>query len=181
MRFISVLLVLSNRINLLFLFRQVGTPADRKIHQLELQQYSGLFIKPKDVVKKFTGCVVYSISDLYQLQGSSHKTIIYCSPIVNWLTEYRVFVCNGQIIAIKHYHGDATIELNMQEVHNTINCLENSEEGTAGYGIDFGVLANGETALIEWNDGFGLGSYGLDKELYTNLIIARWEELTKNR
>ena len=53
-----------------------------------------------------------------------------------------------------------------------------SGESTAGYGVDFGVLSMGETALVEWNDGFSLGAYGLDKALYTELTVARWNELT---
>jgi hypothetical protein len=28
------------------------------------------------------------------------------------------------------------------------------------------------------NDGFSLGSYGLAEEVYTDLLIARWLELT---
>jgi hypothetical protein len=40
-------------------------------------------------------------------------------------------------------------------------------------------LDDGNTALIEWNDGFALGSYGLEKEIYTELILTRWEEILK--
>ena len=47
------------------------------------------------------------------------------------------------------------------------------------YGIDFGILKNGDTALIEWNDGFALGAYELDKEVYTDLILSRWKEIMK--
>ncbi len=39
---------------------------------------------------------------------------------------------------------------------------ERSGEGTAGYGLDLGVLSGGQTALVEWNDGFSLGAYELD-------------------
>jgi hypothetical protein len=35
-------------------------------------------------------------------------------------------------------------------------------------------------ALVEWNDGFSLGSYGLEGGLYTDLILARWCELTED-
>jgi hypothetical protein len=45
-----------------------------------------------------------------------------------------------------------------------------------GYGLDLGVLSGGQTALVEWNHGFSLGSYGLDSSLYTELILARWCE-----
>jgi hypothetical protein len=55
--------------------------------------------------------------------------------------------------------------------------LDDSGEAPAGYGIDFGLLSSGETALIELNDGYSLGSYDLDSADYTDLLIARWEEL----
>lgn len=73
--------------------------------------------------------------------------------------------------------GNDSISLNLTEVEEAICRFEAASERTNGYGIDFGVLQNGETALIEWNDGYALGSYGIDDELYTDLIIARWEEM----
>lgn len=104
---------------------------------------------------------------------------MFCAETVYWLTEYRVFVVNSDIVGIKHYWGDESIPLNLKEVEEAINHFEASPERTNGYGIDFGVLQNGETALIEWNDGYALGSYKLDHELYTDLIIARWEEMMR--
>jgi hypothetical protein len=52
-----------------------------------------------------------------------------------------------------------------------------SGEAVAGYGLDVGVLGTGQTAVVEVNDGFGLGSYGLEAAVYTDLILARWAEL----
>ncbi len=65
----------------------------------------------------------------------------------------------------------------MNMVKTAIKDFENSDERTDAYGIDFGILKSGETALVEWNDGYALGSYGLDKEIYTDLILSRWEEI----
>jgi hypothetical protein len=142
--------------------------------------HTGVFVKPKDTAKKFTGCVLNSLSDTYLLKGASLQTPVFCAETVYWLTEYRVFVVNSQIAGIKHYWGDEGIPLNLNEVEEAIKHFETSPERTNGYGIDFDVLQNGETALIEWNDGYALGSYKLDDELYTNLIIARWEEMMLN-
>ena len=33
------------------------------------------------------------------------------------------------------------------------------------------------TALIELNDGFSLGSYGLGRTIFADLTLARWQEL----
>lgn len=53
--------------------------------------------------------------------------------------------------------------------------------GTApsAYGNDFGVLANGETALVEANDGYALGAYDIDADRYTELVLRRWSELVE--
>ncbi len=151
------------------------------LHDLDVNPFhSGVFVKPRDSAKKFTGCVLNSMSDQYLLKGASLQTPVWCAETVHWLTEYRVFVVNAHIAGIRHYWGDEHISLNLNEVEEAIRRFEVSPERTNGYGIDFGVLQNGETALIEWNDGYALGSYGLDDSLYTDLIIARWEELMQN-
>lgn len=43
--------------------------------------------------------------------------------------------------------------------------------------MDFGVTEDGRTILIEVNDGYSLGAYGLEPTLYTRLLTARWAEL----
>ena len=65
----------------------------------------------------------------------------------------------------------------MKEVEEAVTIFENSNEKTAGYGIDFGVLLNGETALVEWNDGMALGNYGITPNDYAELFLARWEQI----
>ena len=47
----------------------------------------------------------------------------------------------------------------------------------AAYGLDFGVTADGRTLLVEANDGFALGCYGLDPVIYAEMLEARWCEL----
>ena len=47
----------------------------------------------------------------------------------------------------------------------------------AGCALDFGVTEDGRTLLIEMNDGYSLGTYGLEATLYARLLTARWAEL----
>jgi hypothetical protein len=136
-------------------------------------------VKPKSKAKLFTGFVINSTTDLYRLNGIAKDTDLYCSSVVNWLSEYRVFVNKSRIVGVKNYDGDKALTLNMEVVENAIYDFEQSNQRTDAYGIDFGVLDDGNTALIEWNDGFALGSYGLEKEIYTELILTRWEEILK--
>jgi hypothetical protein len=44
--------------------------------------------------------------------------------------------------------------------------------------LDWGVTDTGETRLVEANDAYALGYYGLQSVLYARMIDARWEELT---
>jgi hypothetical protein len=47
----------------------------------------------------------------------------------------------------------------------------------AGYAADFGVSSDGCTLLVEVKDGYALGSYGLQHNLYAQLLSARLAEL----
>lgn len=139
-----------------------------------------VFVKPKSKAKLFTGFIINSSTDLCRLEGFAKDTDLYCSSVVNWISEYRVFVIKSKIVGVKNYDGDESLKLDMEVVKNAINDLEKSNQRTDAYGIDFGILDDGTTALIEWNDGFALGSYGLEKEIYTELILTRWNEILKN-
>lgn len=138
----------------------------------------GAFVKPKGRVKHFTGLVIDAPSDLWHLGNTSHRQPVLCSEVVTWRSEYRYFVVRGSIVGARRYAGDAAVLPDEQVVRAAVDSLLASGEAIAGFGIDFGVLASGETALVEMNDGFSLGSYGLDDALYADLTIARWCELT---
>ena len=142
--------------------------------------FKPFFIKPKGRLKRFTGKVVESYYDFSSLANVSKQTPVLCSEVVKWRSEYRVFVIQGKIQGTRHYSGDPTLTLNEAETLSAIDTLERSGNANAAYGIDFGVLAQGDTALIELNDGFSLGSYGLDRSIYADLILARWTELMSN-
>jgi len=117
-------------------------------------------------------------TDLAKLQGAPNRTKLYASNVVSWQSEYRVFVIRGEIVGVGHYSGDASKSLNMATVRECVELLEeSSSESAAAYGIDFGVLDNEEKAMVEWNDGYALGSYDLNPDIYTNLLLTRWQEL----
>ncbi|RGS52466.1 DUF4343 domain-containing protein [Olsenella sp. AF21-51] len=51
------------------------------------------------------------------------------------------------------------------------------DSALAGYAADFGVTSDGRTLLVEVNDGYSLGPYGLWPELYAQLLSARWAQM----
>ncbi len=137
-----------------------------------------IFAKPSEQKKLFTGQVFKHSADLNNTDNAPMTTPIFCSEVVDWLSEYRVFVIHGNIVGARHYDGDPAVKIDERVATEAVRLLEKSEDATAAYAIDLGVISTGQTALIEWNDGFSLGSYGLDRWVYTGLLIARWNELT---
>ncbi len=107
----------------------------------------------------------------------SRNEKLICSEIVRWKSEYRVYVVNSEIRAIDYYDGDPGIMVSREVIEKAVEALDRHKESYAGYAIDFGVLDSGETALIEMNDGFAVGAYSIDADNYTDMILARWEEL----
>ncbi|MCU0544727.1 MAG: ATP-grasp domain-containing protein [Oscillatoriaceae cyanobacterium Prado104] len=153
--------------------------------KLELELRNGkcppTFAKPATRRKRFTGCAFYSECDLSQVYGVSRQEKLLCSEVVNWLSEYRVYVVRSSIRSVDYYAGDPGVAIDLAEVLRAIQALDKAGDSHAGYAIDFGVLASGETALVEINDGFAIGAYSINSKNYTDLILARWEELLAQR
>src|SRR5262245_24009779 len=136
-----------------------------------------VFAKPAGRAKLFTGRVFAGGSDFYHLGVTSHREPVWCSEVVSWLSEYRVYVIGQDVVAVDHYAGDATVTLDRSVIAEAVTAYRRSGEAPAAYGIDFGVLATGETALVECNDGYALGAYQIAAPTYAELLFERWREL----
>lgn len=96
------------------------------------------------------------------------------SSYLDIVSEYRGFVIDGKIVGLKHYQGDFTVFPKTLIIEQAIQAYKNAP---AGYTIDFGVTANGKTVLIECNDGWSIGNYGLDAKPYCQLLMKRWQQI----
>jgi hypothetical protein len=76
---------------------------------------------------------------------------------------------------VRHYRGDWRLRPDPATIEKAVR---NFSSAPAGYAIDFGLTDKGETLLIEVNDGYSLGCYGLLYLDYAKLLSARWAELT---
>lgn len=124
--------------------------------------------------KEFTGFVVNNSMDLLKA-SCSETTPVWCSEIVNFKAEWRCFIRYGKVIDVRRYNGDWRLNFDYKVVENIVKDYENCPKGCA---IDIGVTDSGKTLLIEVNDGYALGSYGLNCIDYAKLLSARWSELT---
>jgi hypothetical protein len=103
----------------------------------------------------------------------SHEVLV--SEYVIFLSEWRCFVCRGEILDLCRYQGDVFRYPDPGVVRNAV--ADYGRSAPAGYGIDFGVLTDGRTVLVEANDGYSLGPYGLEATEYAGLLEARWSQL----
>jgi hypothetical protein len=86
-------------------------------------------------------------------------------------------VIDNKIVSVGNYAGDLNSKIDQAVVESVLFACRNCGEAPAAYGIDFGVLESGETALVEANDGYALGAYTIQTQQYTDLLIRRWEKL----
>lgn len=125
--------------------------------------------------KRLTGRIINGIHDLVGCGCCDENYEVLCSEPVNFIAEWRVFVRYGKVLNVRPYKGDWKAHYDPSVIENAIKAYATAP---SAYGIDFGVTSNGETLLVEVNEGYALGCYGLFPHLYAKLLITRWAELT---
>lgn len=136
-----------------------------------------IFIKPNGQAKKFSSGVIENYNNVNLLfHDVDDNEPVMLSNVVNIVSEYRCYVIENKLVGIKHYLGDFKIFPNVDFIEETIKNYENQP---IGYTIDFGVTDQNETILIEVNDGWSIGNYGLRDKIYAKLLLKRWIEISK--
>jgi hypothetical protein len=137
-------------------------------------QAAPVFIKPLAEAKAFAGCVVACEQDLQLLHHLGDDLLLQAHEPVTFVAEWRYYVHRGQVIGLAHYRGDWSTVPSSAVVRKAV-----AEYATApiAYALDFGISADGRTLLIEANDSFALGAYGLDATLYATMLEDRWLQL----
>lgn len=137
-----------------------------------------LFIKPV-IQKQFTGAVLNTLLDTIRTGKVDEDHEVFVCETVKFLSEFRVYVHEHEIVAVKHYFSEK--DDGYQNVPKLSVLKEMVEEykpsAPIAYGLDVGMI--GDTpALVEINDGICLGNYGLDPIHYAEMISSRWLEMT---
>ena len=102
---------------------------------------------------------------------------------IEWLSEYRMFVHNGEVVGMKHYAGDPFIFPDPVVLEKMVKRAQAMVQ--SAYALDVGVAHFPErpekirtpTLLVEANDAYALGAYGLSPLVYVNLIESRWHQM----
>jgi hypothetical protein len=141
-----------------------------------------VFAKPAGARKLFQGRVFRDIAELDRIANLPESTAILFSDVVPFISEFRFYVIRSRVVCCENYDGDPQDLVDESIVADAIATLDAAGQSFAAYAIDFGLLRTGETALVEMNDGFSVGTY---REIcardYTDFTVARWTELLATR
>lgn len=134
-----------------------------------------VFIKPVQQ-KVFTGLVWYGLpKNRLTVATLDDDLPIFMSEVIDFISEARCYILDGEILDVRRYKGSYSVGPAKEIVEAAVKAWR----GPRAYAIDFGVTSAGETLIVEVNDGFALGNYGLPAIPYARMIEARWEELTE--
>lgn len=131
-------------------------------------------VKPLREHKKFKGTVFKKFSDLIPSAAVDGETEVLVQEVVEFVSEWRAYLFRGRIRFVANYLGDPLVFPDVSRMQAALGAFENCP---VACGMDWGITSTGETLLVEVNDGYALGNYGLDGYVYTAMIEARWREI----
>lgn len=136
--------------------------------------FNPFHLKPLTHQNLFRGTMVYGLRDLIPSAGLPDETPVLAQQGVTFVSEWRVSVLRDRILNISNYKGDP---LRFPDVESIQNAIEVFADRPIAFGMDWGITASGQTLLVEVNDGYELGNYGLQGMRFIAMIEARWREL----
>lgn len=151
----------------------------RNVHQAKLEDIInnpsswGVFIKPVSTTKWFTGRVINQAQDLRGI-GMADDTRVWGSDAVEFVAEWRAYILDGTVIDVRPYAGDYHFSFDATVLDTAVTAWT---DAPAAYSLDIGAAQDGKTLIVEVNDGYALGSYGLSPYKYAAFLQARWQQL----
>lgn len=140
---------------------------------------TSVFVKPV-LPKQFIGHVWNSLLNLIPIANVPDDAEVWVCEPINILSEFRVYVHDGEVLGVKHYWGDWH-EVPQKEFIDEM--VKQYKGAPVAYGIDIAVTKPANKyefrtdVVMEVNDGCNLGNYGLDSIHYGEMIVSRWFEI----
>lgn len=75
----------------------------------------------------------------------------------------------------RNYSGDFTISPNYSYIESVIAMYKKTFP--CCYTIDVGILGDAETVVIEFNDMWAIGNYGMSNSEYMTMLSKRYHEI----
>lgn len=153
-------------------------------HAISMAAQGPVFVKPKERVKQFTGFVMGDVSECYAAPHVGPGESVWVSEPVKFLTEYRMFFVLGKCVGAQLVPATARHAKEAASPDYApflLAAMAHADTLPVAYLLDVGVTADGRTLLVECNDAYSCGAYGLPAEVYTTVLATRWVELVHGR
>lgn len=159
-----------------FLERRIFETTMGEVRSWERTNAAGppVHVKPRDRHKLFAGRVVAAYRDLLSLSGVPDDEPVIVQEVLELVSEWRATILRGEVLNVAHYQGDPLAFPAPTIIAAGVDAFKTAP---IGYGMDWAVTRDGRTVLVEVNDGFALGNYGVRGHHYTALIECRWRQL----
>lgn len=185
-------------------FDIVGVPQPKNIDlPKELRKYAGreiwettlgevrksnkkIFIKPLNHQKAFNGRE-YRIHDPTISEYPNDYKVL-AQEYISIRNEHRAYILEGKILGIYDYGSNwwrTNVDFNTKLKKEFVKTLLSAYKSQpVAFALDFGFVEKNdkyEPIIVEVNDGFSLGNYGLSKIKYAKMVEARWKEIISTR
>ena len=130
-----------------------------------------MFVKPVQT-KLFDGALISKAEHLSYLRLENCDVLV-CEPI-DIVSEHRVYVHNGKAVYSCNYSGDFRISPDFNYVDKLIEAYNDQP---IAYTVDVAILKDGSMTVIEFNDFWSIGSYGLYCLNYAQMLLDRYCEI----
>lgn len=147
--------------------------------RFQISKDKKLFVKPFKI-KLFTGLVVdkYNISSLREF-GDELEVMVY--PVIDKIkSEWRLYIENNKIVDARNYSGEFRINPNYEYAFMVIQ--EYKHMMPICYTMDLAMCDNvwNHTFVVEFNDMWAIGNYGIPNDLYLSMLRKRYFEIIKS-
>lgn len=138
-----------------------------------------VFMKPRHRGKEFGGLLVKAPRNLLSTTELPDDYTVWASEPLVIESEWRVFVLKGEVQDIRPYSMNPFRTTPSQEMIEAM--VAAYAAGPIAYALDVCVAKGRETCLVEANDAYSLGPYGIEPMAYSKMIQTRWEQLRSQR
>jgi hypothetical protein len=134
-----------------------------------------IFIKPV-VTKLFDGALISTDDHLTFFNGLDNP-LVWVSEKIDIVSEHRAYVHKGKLIHCCNYSGDFRVSPNYDYIDLLVSTYK---VAPVSYTIDVAVLKDGRTTVVEFNDFWAIGGYGMTPWDYAEMLKDRYFEIINN-
>lgn len=147
---------------------------------LELSYIKRIFVKPVKI-KLFTGLALNNDWDRISLYGFDKDTEVFVYDTIDDIrAEYRAYIKDGKVVGVKDYSGDnRNFPCDYTYLDNIVSKNLLSGDFPVAYTIDIGICGDNTPFVVEFNDMWAIGNYGLENEVYYKMLRQRYFEIVR--